>query len=210
MPRGSVNETAYYTDESNWIDNKTELEKGLKNFYTKTGVQPHLYITGSINGDNDPSPEEVAVFAENLYDELFTDEAHLLVVFFEFYSEEYITRYVGGTKTKTVIDQEAADILLDYLDRYYYAGNLTDSQYFSKAFDDAANRIMTKYRPPWISAVVAVAGIIIVILLFKWWKKSKDQKLKEAEMDERILNTPLDQFGDTSDAAENLSKKYEE
>ncbi len=204
-----VNETGYYTDENDWINNKTLLQKGLKNFYNKTGVQPYLYITDSINGTHDPDMSQLTFFAEQLYDELFTDEAHLLLVFFEYDSGEYMTSYVTGSQAKTVIDDEAGDILLDYLDKYYYY-DMSDEQYFSKSFDDAAERIMKVYRSPWLTVLIFIAVILLAIILFKWWEKAKEQKNKEAEMNAQILNTPLEQFGDTSDEAEELGKKYED
>lgn len=207
LPVGSANETEYYTDKIGWIGNRTKLLTGMKNFYDKTGVQPHLYITDAINGAHYPTAPELADFADNTYEELFTDEAHILLVFFEF-ENEYMTRYVTGVQAKTVIDDEAGDILLDYLDRYYYDNGLTDEEYFSKSFNDAAERIMQVYRPPWISVGIMAGILIVVLVLFFWWKKAKDQKNKEAEMNEKILNTPLEQFGDTE--AEELGKKYED
>ena len=42
----------------------------------------------------------------------------------------------------TVIDMEAGDILLDYIDRYYYDSSLSEDN-FQPAFDKASERIMT-------------------------------------------------------------------
>ncbi|MDL2258051.1 TPM domain-containing protein [Eubacteriales bacterium OttesenSCG-928-K08] len=195
LPAGSVNETSYYTDNLGWIGNQTKLVAGLRNFYNKTGVQPYLYLTDSINGNHYPTDGEAESYMNTLYDELFTDEAHLLLVFME-YNDTYHTWYLTGTQAKTVIDQEAADILLDYIDKYYYYENLSDEEYFSKAFDDASTRIMEVTRSPWIMVWIIVGVIVILILVFVWWKKSKEQKNKEAEQTERILKTPLNKFGD--------------
>ena len=209
LPKGSVNETDYYTDNNGWIGNETALLIGLKNFYNKTGVQPYLYITDSINGNHYPDIAELTIFTERLYDDLFTDEAHLLVVFFEYEPNEYGTAYVAGSQAKAVIDKEAADILLDYLDRYYYY-DLSDEQYFSKSFNDAAEKIMKVDTPVWVPVAVVAGVIVLALILYNWWKKAKAQKNREAEMNEKILNTPLDQFGDTMDGAEELGKKYED
>ena len=205
LPAGSVNETDYYTDNLDWIGNRTKLLAGLKNFYQKTGVQPHLYITDTVNGSHNPSMSALDEFANGLYDELFTDEAHLLLVFFE-YNERYMDRYVAGTQAKTVIDTEAADILLDYLDRYYYEDSLTDEEYFSKAFSDAAQRIMMVTSSPWIPILIVFGFVVLVTILFAWWRHAKDQKNLEAQRTEEVLKTPLEKFGDTE--AEDLAKKY--
>lgn len=205
LPRGSVTETGYYTDTLGWIGNKTKLTAGMKNFYQKTGVQPYLYITDNINGSYNPTVEVAEEFAGSLYDNLFRDEAHLLLIFFEPYPNEYSTYYLAGRVGKTVIDEEAADILLDYIDRYY-SYDLTNEEFFSKAFNDAGKRIMTVYKSPWPAVVWTILGIIILLIALYWWRKAKEQRNREAEATERILNTPLDTFGDRE--VEDLAKKY--
>lgn len=207
LPPGSVNETRYYTDELGWIINETKLMAGLKHFYKETGVQPYLYLTDNIRGAYYPSKSEIQSFAESLYDELFTDEAHLLFVFQE-YEGMYMNWYIAGTQAKSVIDNEAGNILLDYIDRYYYEDNLSDEEFFSKSFSDSADRIMIVTRSPWITVLIIFGLLFLVIVLYIWWKKYKEQKNKEAKRREEILKTPLDSFGDTE--AEDLMKKYQD
>lgn len=208
LPAGAVNETDYYTDNLGWIGNHTQMVDGLRHFYNETGVQPHVYITGEIEGSTDPSMDELEAYANSLYDELFTDEAHLLLVFFEPRPNEYMTYYVVGSQARSVIDTEAGDILLDYLDRNYYDGALTDEQYFSQSFSSAADRIMEVTTSPWIP-VLTIFGIAAVLyLLFKWWQSKQKAKEKEAEQTEEMLNRPIETFG--SSEAEELSKKYKD
>lgn len=207
LPKGSVNETEYFDDRLGWINNETKLEKGLEYFYDETGVQPYLYLTDNINGNFYPSDIELEQFANDLYDELFTDEAHLLFVFYE-HEGMYMDWYITGTQAKQVIDREAADILLDYVDRYYYDSDLTDEEFFSQSFSDAADRIMTITRSPWITVFIVIGIAVLVLILFIWWNKAKKQKNLEAKQMEDILKTPLDTFGDTE--AEDLANKYED
>ncbi len=207
LPDGSVKETAYFTDELGWITNQNQLLEGMKHFYKKTGVQPYLYITDTINGSHFPSEEQLNAFTHELYERLFTDEAHLLLVFFE-YEERYMDRYVAGVQAKTVIDEEAADILLDYIDRYYYDTGLTDEAFFSKAFTDAANRIMTVTKSPWINVLIVFGIVVAILILFAWWSRVRRQKYLEAKRTEEMLKVPLEKFGDKE--VEDLSKKYEE
>lgn len=206
LPSGSVNETDYYTDQANWIKNPTEMLDGLKHFYKKTGVQPHVYITEEINGSTTASEQEVALFSENLYDELFTDEAHLLLVFYEPVPNMYTQHYITGTQAKQVIDTEAGNILLDYIDRNYYE-DYTDSQLFSESFRSAADRIMDVTRSPWIPVFIIGGIILLAALSFLWWKRKQEQKNIEAKRTEDMLKTPLDKFGSPSEADE-LAKKY--
>ncbi|HAZ06557.1 TPM domain-containing protein [Acetobacterium wieringae] len=211
LPAGSVNETEYYRDELGWIKNQTKMEEGLKYFYQKTGVQPYVVIIDNINGSYHPTESELDSYANALYDQLFTDEAHLLFVFYE-YNDFYMDRYVAGTQAKTVIDREAADILLDYIDRNYYDSNLTDEEFFSNAFRDAADRIMTVTRSPWIAAMTTIgivfAVVILAILLFVWWRHAKKQKNLEDKRTAEILSTPLEKFDDVE--IEDLAKKYQD
>ncbi|WP_313468329.1 TPM domain-containing protein, partial [Carnobacterium sp.] len=174
LDKSSVNETAYFTDEAGWIGNQTELTKGLKYFYDKTGVQPYVYITDNIDGSTSTNVtnEEMANFANQLYDELFTDEAHLLLVFYEPVPSQYTDYYVTGTQAKSVIDAEAGDILLDYIDRYYYDNSLSDEEVFSRAFQNAADRIMEVTKSPWITVFIVIGSVLLIGLLFIWWQRS--------------------------------------
>lgn len=205
LPAGAVTETDYYTDELDWIGNRTTLTSGMKNFYKKTGVQPYLYLTDTIDGTHSPSEAQVEQFAYETYDSLFSDEAHLLLIFFE-YGDTYHTWYMAGNQAKTVLDQEAMDILLDYIDKYYYDQSMTDEQMFSKSFDEAGNRIMAVTTSPWIPVLIIAGVVAILIIAFFWWRSYKKNKNLEAEQTEKILNTPLESFG--KDEAEERSKKY--
>lgn len=204
----NVVETGYFTDELGWISNSGKLEKGMKKFYEKTGVHPYLVITdqlGSEPGLVNAQTAEVA--CEQLYDRYIQDEAHIMVVFVE-YDEEYQTWYMTGNETKTVMDDEACQILMNYLDKYYYEGGLSDEEYFSKSFEDASGRIMTVTKSPW-GFVVGIAGATIMVVVgFEWWKKKREADKEEEARTEEILNTPLETFGDTK--AEDLAKKYGE
>ena len=205
LPKGAVTETAYFTDELGWINNPSKLTAGMKNFYAKTGVQPHLYITDNINGSQSPTDAIAEEFAYELYDELFSDEAHLLLIFFE-NDNFYRTWYMAGRQAKSVIDSEAGEILLDFIDRYYY-DSLSDEEYFSKAFSEAGERIMKVTVSPWIGVFIVFGVLAIVLLLFVFWSKRKKQKNLEAEQTEKILSTPLETFGGEAEA---LAGKYED
>jgi len=198
-------ETDYYTDELGWISSSTKLKTGMKNFKDLTGVQPYLYITDNINGKSHPTDSEIDAWANAMYDQLFRDEAHIFVLFLE-NNDSYKTWYVCGSQAKTVIDDEAADILLDYIDRYYY-DSMDDDAYFAKSFDSAAKRIMKVEKSPWPGIVFTFAVALLLIILFRIWKARTAQKNLEAEQMQRILETPVEQISSDSDP---LSKKYDE
>lgn len=213
LPAGAVNETEYYTDEVNWIGNRTQMTDGLSYFYQETGIQPHVYITDSVPDAVNVTMQEIEEYANQLYEDLFTDEAHLLLLFYEpyepfgIYGDQYISYYVAGTQAKQVIDSEAGDILLDYIDRNYYDSSLSEEQFFSHSFKEAADRIMKVTTSPWIPVMLVGGGILFVAILFGWWRSRQQQRNLEAKRTEEILNKPLDTFGQTSQADE-LARKY--
>lgn len=203
-------EAGYYTDESGWIDNQTILERGLKEFYNETGILPYVYITDNINGDYDPSTETIEQFAEWTYTELFDDEGHALLVFWEHSSAyEYILWL--GEDAAELMDNEACDILFDYLEYYYYE-DVTDEEFFAYAFADAGKRIMTKTMTTgqYFSILLVVIGAVIIVFAVYKWRKAR--QVKEAERKKRaeeILNSPLEKFGENGDIIDELEKKYE-
>jgi hypothetical protein len=121
LPAGAVNETAYIRDDADWLAGENSVENSMRNFFKATGVQPYLWITEKINGSRDASWEEIEKAMNTLYQEQFTDEGHLILLFYEPSKGVYKTAYLAGSAAKTVIDDEASRIILDYFDKYYYS-----------------------------------------------------------------------------------------
>lgn len=150
---GHVNETSYYTDNAGFISSVTTLENGLLHFYNETGIQPHVYTTEDINGETYPTMEQFEEYQQELYDELFTDEAHILLLYFE--SDEFFDAgndyYVGvvtGAQARAIMDREALDIFYSYLDQHYYNDTLTYDEFFALTFQDTADQIMIVTQSP--------------------------------------------------------------
>ena len=204
----------WYRDDLGWITSPTTLHKGLQHFYDKTGVQPFLYITDDVGSSGYATDEQLEKFGNEVYDKYFDDECHLVVVFYE-KDGKYRSFYVTGTEAKTVIDSEAGEILLDYIDHYYYS-NYEESEFFSRSFSEAADRIM-RVTPNYRAVIfIFLLILVIVILLFRWWKKKKKQKLDEMKQAKDILDSDLNEFGGADytgsgsvNAAEELKKKYD-
>lgn len=196
----------YYTDECDWIRNETTLVNGLKTFYDKTGILPYVYIIDNIEGDYDPPTEKIEQFAETKYSELFPDDEHLLLVFWDYGGAYEYTLWLGEDTTK-LMDREACDILFDYLDYYYYAAD-TEDAFFAESFAQAGNRIMTVQRSfsYYLIRIAAVAAVVYGVYYFL--KKRKEKAAEKKRRAEEILSTPLEKFGDGS-TIDNLEKKYE-
>ncbi len=210
LPAGAVTETGYYTDTIGVVEDRKQLEKGLKYFYEKTGVQPYVYMVDEVGGSANPTGYQLEQFARERYGELFKDEAHFLLVYFE-QDEAYQCSYYVGDQAESVVDAEAAEILDGYFGRYYYDTGMTYDEFFSRVFEETADRIMEVSKPGWY-ALIWVLGILgaggIAAIGFLWWKHAKKQKNLEAEQTAAILNTPLETFEDAQTTQ--LEEKYGE
>ena len=203
LPASASSETGYYTDEEDWFSRPSDLESGLKYFYKKTGVQPYVYVVGSSHGT---TLSALQTFADEQYDALFNDEAHYLMVFYDDGYGGYSWAYSLGNQAKSVMDNEANEILADYIDRYYYDNTITDEEFFSLSFEKTADRIMSVTKPA-SAYIMPVVGVIAVLLIaFFWWRAAVKARQKKAEETARILNTPLEEMGDPD--LEDLERKY--
>ena len=66
---------------------------------------------------------------------------------------------------------------------------------------------MSKTVNPTIPVAIVGGVVVVAIIVVLLIKRGRDAKRAEAERMERILNTPLDRFGDKD--LEELEKKYE-
>ena len=201
---GSANETGYFTDEDgDWIQDPAKLERGLRHFYEETGVQPYVYIlpNGSVR-----SYQELQSIAEEKYSELFTDQAHFVLVFCDDGNGRFNAAYWAGAQTGSVLDDEAINIFKGYLSQNYDDMSLSEEEIFSKAFADTADRIMQVTPSPLPILAVCGAVIIVAVVVFVIVHNRRLARQREAERMEQILSTPLESFADGE--LEDLEKKY--
>lgn len=171
LPASKCNkiDTWYQDDWGDWIDSDNEgtaLRSGLEYFYRKTGVQPYLWIMGE-EGKDYMSEGSVEELADKKYKELFgDDEGHLLIIFREYpnASSNYICTATPGYDAETqVMDEQAREILLDYIDYYYTEESFNEGQFFERAFTSAADRIMIKQLSTKQLAAIVIVVIVVVI-----------------------------------------------
>lgn len=189
----------WYQDDINWIHDEKTLLRGLKTFYDKTGVQPYLWITDNINGKIKPNTSDFETALKSKYSELFKDEGHVIVCFMESSPSVYATYYWAGSAAKGVIDDEAGEILLDVIDSKY-TSDLSDEEMFSKSFSDAATRMMKvghTTKQLIIIAVIVLLCLGFVVSVYLWVKTRAKAHAEEAEETQRILNTPIDEIGES-------------
>ncbi len=205
----------WYEDQLGWIGrNNRVLIDGLEDFYEKTGIQPYLMLVKYGTVELDPRAEEE--YVNSMYDSLFPgDEGHLLFCYFECRNDypelmDGDWYYVTGKATEVVMDTEAKKILESRLEYYYNDTSLDIDELFAKTFSDAGREIMSgpmRMRYVIIVVVAIIAVVVIVIILVNWWKARTKQKNKEQEDLERMLDKPLETFGDGS--LNDLKDKYD-
>jgi hypothetical protein len=233
VPHSTVNRTALargvsntpnprLIDRSGFIENTSLVVAGLDNFHRRTGVMPFVYVAAEIDGSRTPTRRQMADYAEIIFDrgieQWNMNEANLLLLFFHCGCREPQDRcncdtfILAGAQagTPTLIDAQAIDILQGYINHYWFAG-VSNSDLLNRAFTQTGERIMTVHRSPWINVLIVAVVLMILFLLFTWWKAKRDQKNLEAEQTERILNQDLQEFGDVvSDQADEHAKQYED
>ena len=116
--------------------------------------------------------------------------------------------YIPGNAAKTVLDAEALEIFEGYVyqDSPDYLSGSAEA-YFSEVFEHTADRIMSVTRSSTFYVGIALAVLAILALLFHWWKKVKEQKNKEAEHMEAVLNADIDDLVDNPELKD-LEEKY--
>lgn len=193
----------WYTDEIGWIDYESELISGMKTFYSKTGIQPYLYLVDS-KGTMDES--EMVLFANETYDKLFTDEGHILLCYFSCKndSEEIIEgdlQLIIGKDTEQIMDGDALDIFWDTYDYCYEDSSLDTEALFGKTFSESGTKIMTApfaWKKLAIVAVIVVGVIILIVVLARWWNTRMKNKNNEQNKLEKMLNSSKKSYGDSS------------
>lgn len=209
LPAGTAIETAYYTDaDGDWIKRPDKLEDGLEDFFRETGVQPYVYILP--NGYSE-SIDELEEVSNTLYEQLFEDEAHFLLVFCDDGNGSFNCGYTVGSQAKTIMDDDAVSVLADYLDRCYQDYSLSEEEIFSEAFADTAERIMA--APGSSTGAIALLSVCLIatvagVVALSISQKRREQREREQRAMEEILATPLEKFGDGE--LEDLEKKYAE
>lgn len=193
-------------DDIGWIRSQSTVKSGLKYFYDKTGVCPYLVITETVNGSYTPTGQEVWDYGNQVYDELFEDEGHMVFVFqCKDEGTEYNMAAVTGAQAKTVLDDEALEILYDYFDSYFWSDRDEDDL-FDDAFRSAADRIMKK-TPDYKLIILGTVGVgVLGIVVVKLVQGKYNRERERAEETERILNTPVEKIGDSD--VDDLKAKY--
>lgn len=214
---GSVKKTDWYRDDIGWVSSKSVLIEGMEYFYNETGVQPYYLL---VPYDKELWKEDVLLaekadeYLEKFYEDTFDDEAHFLFAYFEAKNDsrsemEGEFRYYQGYSVDTIMDNEALKIFWGYFEDNYYDTSLTMEEMVSETFTDTADSIMSKPTSIWDFALglAIIGGIVMVVVSIVAVVKTKARRAKEKEeYTKKILETPLEAFGD--EKLSELEEKY--
>ena len=175
----------YYTDESgSHITDATLLEDAVYTFYGKTGVPPYLYILA-----DDESVESYSDLYDTtaaLYDELFDDEDHFLIVAC-YNGEEFIFDYTAGENASSVMDSDEAIVIFDDCIALYFDADDFESS-FSEAMNKAAKHIMMAGNLSFrIAIIVAIVIAAIVYLVWRYKSNGGNWHKEERTSDGRTI-----------------------
>lgn len=184
-------------DEIGWISEDgsiSGLERQLRKFYDKTGVQPYVYLVRY-----DPSLRTDADKEQFAYD-YYENNIGNAYTFAFFYFEEANSQdvgymyYEGGSQALGVMDAEAVEIFWTITDQEWYGDNTTEDC-IANMFNRTADRIMTKTATKTdVAKIVAIIGLVIVIavVIIIIMNKRRKQERERNEETKRILETPLE------------------
>ena len=209
--------TDWYHDEVGIIEHDSSLLRGMEIFYEETGIQPYLYIYDYEGNVTTMSDDTADAIANGLYEELFTDEGHMLICYFVNHNEneDDFPYMIKGRDIQNIVDEEAEEIFWGEFWKNYDNMNYTYEEFLGETFSDAGREIMDK-PIPWTTVAIVIAAIggviIVIIILVKFWKARTAQKNKEQEDLERMLDKPLETFGDEEldEKVDDLKEKYDD
>ena len=119
-------------------------------FYNKTGVQPYVLFVKYSSvywNERELNVTSADSYLDKVYNETFSDEGHMIFAYFQCDDDsrdemEGEFRYLLGHSAQTVMDDEAINILLGFLDEYYSDTSLSLEEMISRTFSSTANLIM--------------------------------------------------------------------
>ena len=195
-------QVGYATDEMNGPYGTQLTEKACEEFYKTVGIPIYFYTEENYTGT-----DEVA-YAEELYDKLFTDENHLLLVYCD--NLDVWSYYSGDNVPTGIVNAEA---LLDHMENYWF-DNISYDQVLAKsvtAYQKSLTGSSGNGAVAFSGILFIAGGVMVLVSVYTYVNKGKEAKRYEEEAKtlraEILLSKPLETFGNQE--VENLKDKYD-
>lgn len=197
----------YATDEINGSSDVKKTVKACEEFYEKTGIPLYFYITDTeITSGNDGYTD----YIDALYEKLFSDENHVLLVYFDTLDEWYFWK---GEAANSLVTDDMVNDLFDAIERYWFNYSLTMDEVLSNGVSDYQDSLTNESSGAGFFTVLLVlaGGILTVVAVYTYISKGNEAKRYEEEVKtlraDLILSKPLETFGNQE--VENLKDKYD-
>lgn len=198
-------DAGYVTDEG-FLKGHYKTEAALKEFYEKTGIPLYIYTIADYKDDADTCDD----YAQKLYDKLFTDETHALLVY---YDNVDWWSWATGIEAKAVMTDADFDSLIDEFYEYWYNDSYSNDEVFAKGISNYADKL-TKTgsgRHLFAGILFLVGGVLSLGAVLSYVSKGREAKRYAEEAQklrtEQILEQPLETFGNQE--VEDLKDKYD-
>ena len=192
----------YATNEIDGVSGIKKTEAACESFYDEVGVPLYFYTEEYYTGD------DVVAYAAELYDILFTDENHLLMLYCD---NQDIWSWCSGGNVPGMVNAEA---LLDKIEVYWYDYSLSYDEVLAKGVA-AYQRSLTSSDADGATVfsvlLFLAGGIVLIVAVCTYIGKGKEVERYEEEVKnlerEIILSKPLETFGNQE--VEDLKDKYD-
>lgn len=194
-----------YAYDKGFTFNGGKTEAACKEFYQKTGIPLFFYTLGDYGRDSSTCD----AYTANLYDELFQDENHVLVAYYD--DVEWWSWQYGANVSYIMGDAEINDLIDRIYD--YWSTDMTNDEVLAKGIRDYMEYITDESDggKAFGGLLMLVGGIIVLVAVCTYISKGKDVKRYEEEAKtlraDLILSKPLETFGNQE--VENLKEKYD-
>lgn len=187
-------------DETGWINEDGSiagLERKLRTFYDKTGIQPYVYLVG--NRAELVTDDDKQQFASEYYEE---NIGNLYTFAFFYFDDDYDSLgfmcYEAGASALGVMDAEAVQIFAAIANQQWQSWDnyeITTEDCIANMFNRTADRIMTKSTTTKdivkIVMIIVLVIVVVVAIIIIMNKRRKNEKERNEET-RRILETPLE------------------
>lgn len=197
---------AGYVKDEGFLKGHYKTEAALKEFYEKTGIPLFVYTIADYKGKENSCDD----YAMQLYDELFTDENHALLVY---YDNMDWWSWATGVEAKPYMTDAAFDSLIDEFYKYWYNDSYSNDEVFAKGIQGYMNKLTSQGSGgrKFAGILYFVGGVLAVAAVISYVSKDKEAKRYAEEAKslrrEQILDQPLETFGNQE--VEDLKDKYD-
>lgn len=169
----SLEGTVYagYAKDEGFTYNGGKTEAACERFYKKTGIPLFFYTAGTYSGEASTCDD----YTMQLYDELFSDENHVLIAYYE--SVDYWSWAIGET-AKFYMNEDKVNDLIDKI--YYYGDNYyqNNDAVFAAGIEGYADDLTEKGGGmqifSWILYIIG--GFILLGAILSYVSSNKEEK----------------------------------